>query len=416
MLNLQEMPLHRVASFWGRILFFLYGIMSFVAYSELLPQSMISIFLYAFSFLGLACALLKLRLQNPYILWFLAYIVCSVPSMLINRTGNWTSTAYVLVVIFVMTFAISQFTTDLKGIKWIAYAYALGADALYLILLFTDQLHEDSRLGQTLMGNANTFAMIYMFAAILVIWLVLNEKKWLLRIFLLATLVVCYYCLLLSGGRKFVIIPILFLYINLLFRKDKKGRNHILLYTAIIAFVVGLLYYLMMNIPELYESIGYRMEYLINAVLGKGDVGGSLEIRDEMRQLAFVEGGQKPIFGHGFDSFKYLGLKELNFFAYSHCNWSELFYNQGAFGFIVYYFYYAYCAVYLLRHGKDRPEILGLGLGIIISLVIFEYGCVTYYEYLPNILLCLVGICCTMVQKGEKEHEQAKNRLSFVKA
>jgi O-antigen ligase len=123
-------------------------------------------------------------------------------------------------------------------------------------------------------------------------------------------------------------------------KKDKKGRNHFIFYSVLIFAIVALVYYLIMNVEVLYNGIGIRLEQLISGVSGTGEFDSSAEIRVKLRNIAFEKWTDSPVYGYGFDSFKYYSKAVTGRFYYSHCNYTELLYNGGIIGIIVYYSFY----------------------------------------------------------------------------
>lgn len=382
----------------GKLAMLLYIVTSFVANAEVLPQSVISICLYAFVFLGAVSLVVSksLVVHNLYVVWYGIFCASSfvwVPISLSYWPGNvWGDTIYQMAVGLLISLAFTQFLKSKKDINLLAYAYVLSAVLLMILLAVQGRLEEDDRLGETVMGNANTFATMYMVAVIFAFWLLLNRKKILERLLLCVAVAVIFYGLLLSGGRKFILVPFLVLYIMLLLRKDKRGRSHIIRYTVLIAVLLLGLIWLMMENEMLYEVVGYRMEYLFNMLRGEGAIGASNAMRKNLMNLAFEKGFESPIWGHGFDSFKNLAQQKLNFYAYSHNNWTEIWYNYGLIGLIAYYWLYVKLAIGLWKLKKVAPDMASFGIACIVSIFVFEYGAVSYYMYPVQMLLCVVGV------------------------
>ena len=185
------------------------------------------------------------------------------------------------------------------------------------------------------------------------------------------------YSLALSGGRKFFIVPFIFLYILLMFRKDKNGKRHMVAYTLLFAVIFGVVWWVIMNVPFFYEAIGVRMQGLVDNVQGVGG-DGSAEIRERMREIAINKWLERPFIGYGFDSFKYLAQQEVGHFYYSHCNYTELLYSGGIFYFILYYLIFAIIAKNSLQNRALPNMYKAFSIGVVISLFIFDYGAVSY--------------------------------------
>lgn len=388
----------------------LYYIFCYVSCYENVPSELNSVFLYFFVCMGLIKLVLTkfAAFPKPYLKWYLSFMLFSLMelpvAMIFAESTGWFDTFYQMIVSALICNSLIAFVDNIEDLKKVGKAHMVGAISLFSLLAYADQLHVDERLGTTATGNANTFASMFMIAALYAIWIFVISEKKSEKIFALISLIFIVYALLLSGGRKFIIVPIIFLYILLIFKSDKHGRKHILLYTLGVAAIVIGLYLLIMNVEVLYESIGYRMQFLINQVMGEGEIGASNTLREELRKLAFNDGWESPLFGHGFDSFKFNGLRKLNFFAYAHNNWAEMWYNGGIIGLIVYYSFYYKLACQSWRIRKvDQPAAL-LGLAGIISIFIYEYGGVDYCTYPIQSFICLISIL-VFAKKGDVDHE-----------
>ena len=382
-----------------------YFLFAYISCSSLVPQAITKGFLYSTVLLGLFVFVYKHILTNLYIKWYCILLLLSFFSAITldvfcNKT-DWFVTIYQMLIVLLLANALTMFIDTIEDVKKIGIMHVVGAVCLMGLLLFTGELHVDERLGTTATGNANTFATMFMVALMYAIWISIFESKVVMKILFSLAAVIIMYGLLLSGGRKFIIAPIIFMYTILMFKEDSKGRKHIIVSSLLIVSVVVGLWLCMLNIPELYQSVGWRMEAYINSITGHGIADGSSILRKKLRFLAFIEGTNSPIFGHGFDSFKYLASDKLNFYAYSHNNWTEMWYNGGIIGLIVYYYIY----IKILVNGwKCRAKCQAVGLfcvACVISLFVLEYGAVTYFQNQIQLLLCICVILLNCVEKGD---------------
>ena len=284
----------------------------------------------------------------------------------------------------------------------------LSSAIMVTVLIITGNMNDSTgRLGNELVGNANHFALMVMIATIYALWLMLYGKQGKIRNIILALAVgLNYYAMFLSGGRKFVIIPVIFLYILLLFRQDKKGRRHTVIYTVVILAIIGLLYYLIMKVPMFYEIIGVRMEGLFN--LFSGDIenaGGSAQLRDQMRKMALSKWLQCPIWGYGHDSFKDYNVTVTGHRMYSHDNYAELLYNLGIIGLIAYYWFYGKTLLTAFK-GKNTIPLYARAFAVatIVSLVVYGYGAVNYADTIGCILLFFTFKLLQVKCEGEKQN------------
>lgn len=389
----------------GRAVLLLYILFSYITYTDYLPSSLYSISLYLMVGLGLISLFTQPVIQNKYIKWYVLFLGISFVLALFSPS-DWWPTFYQMIVMVFIAIALDQFVRSIQDLKLIFYAYSFSSTLMFLMLLSSNMLHVDQRLGTTVMGNANSFALVFMVAILMSLWLILYDDNKVLRVLMIVSVILNFYALLLSGGRKFIIAPIIFLYFLLLRKTDKKGRKHIMLYTGIVVIAVVLLYFLIHENAELYKTVGYRMDYLINMITGKGDIGSSNEIRARLRDSAMREGLNSPLFGHGFDSFKVYGRDYLNYYAYAHNNWAELWYDMGIIGIGVYYWFYVKLFKLFYNINATHESIANLGMGILLTTFVFEYGCVTYYSFPNQILLCLIAIAYKITINEDSGYEQ----------
>lgn len=376
----------------GKMLLYVYIVLSFITSSGFLPSILHSLSLYAMVAVALLYFGSGQRIElNRYIIWYLLFIVLSFFSVLYTPITDWWSTIYTMIVIFAIAFSFTCFIKEKRDLYSLIYAFIIGSTLLILMLVFTGRLHEDERLGTTVMDNANSFASIYMVAVMLSIWYILYGDKKLYKLLIVGSIILNFYALMLSGGRKYVVIPFIFAYLALLFKTDKRGKKHIAFYTFLIIVLGIILYVLVMNVKVLYDAIGVRIEGLIDAFFGEGG-DSSTEIRKEMMALAWERGWETPFFGHGIDSFKHVCKQVLGRMAYSHNNWTEIWYNHGLIGFALYYSLYVAMVVVAIKNRQKAPEISALIVAYVVSIFIFEFGGVTYIMSPIQMILCVCAI------------------------
>lgn len=120
-----------------------------------------------------------------------------------------SSTTYLFnVAVIGITFS---FTLTSKAvIKRFLYMMATSGAIVFLVLASKNLLYIDDRLGRTLTGgNLNMFALYIMLTLIAAIMLFcMSEKKW-EKVLLLVISTLDVYMLMLSGGRKYILTPMI---------------------------------------------------------------------------------------------------------------------------------------------------------------------------------------------------------------
>lgn len=313
-------------------------------------------------------------------------------------------TYYAMIVNFILVFILTQMPWTEKRFNMVMTSYAVVSAGLIIVLVLTDNLRDSSetgRLGQDLAGNANVFAMMLMVSAIYAIWRFFTSKRIIGKLIFTAALGITYIGMLLSGGRKYVVVPLIFAYILMLSKNDKKGKKHILRSTAVIAVLLVSGYFLIMRVPVFYEVIGQRFEGAFALFDSSYEMDGSTRARQEMIEYGFSQWKKQPVWGYGFDSFKdYNALYVTGNLYYSHNNFIELLFNQGVIGFIAYYALYIYLFVKALKSKADSLN-KGFIFGSLLSILFFEYFGVTYYTTPIQILLFFAYYNLSVGEKSE---------------
>lgn len=342
---------------------------------------------------------------SGYTAWYIVFIAISFITILYSQEYNILSGQfYLMLVNFCVTFSILVFIKNGFHFKAIAYSFIVSATIL-VIMLYAEGLLSGTvanRLGQDLMGNANIFAHVMMTGVMLGIWtLVYGSSRdsfkskylikyfWLVKIILVTSIILCMYALILSGGRKYFVLPFLFLYILLIFKKDKNGNTHFWFYTIFAMIMVIIAYFLVMNVEPLYNAIGKRIETFLQGLLGTGDYDGSSAIRSTMRDYAMSMWLKNPIFGYGFDSFKYYNLTETGYFYYSHCNFTEMLFNGGVILFVAYYWIYYYIFKSSIKARSIPEKYRSFAIATVICSLLFDLLGISYSMLPAQIMLAL---------------------------
>ncbi len=396
----------------GFALFLIYCGISYFATDIYLSSRYVQLFLYAF--LGcsfLVCINRGKVLVTEMNLWQAAFLVLSLFAVLYSQEYLMYSTDYwALIVNFLMIFFLTQYNLTVKEIEKIGWVYAMSSMVLILLMIFTGYISSiEGRLGNEYSGNANGFSISLMVTVFFSLWLLIYGSSRTLwkNSLLLVSIALNYYGMFMSGGRKFVIIPLIFLYILLLMKTDKNGRRHYIKNTVIVAACVALLFYLVMEVPLFYDTIGNRLESLLKLFGGSTEgVDNSALVRQRMIRMAMEKWVEKPILGYGFNSYRYYNYEVAGHFYYSHNNFTELLYNQGIIGFTAYYFFY----IKLLLNGMKNKSNASLksrafAIAMVISMLVFEYGAVNYTNTTTAILLLFAYTIATSPDPDQPENE-----------
>ena len=384
----------------GVFLFCIYIFASFLGNDVVFPSEIgtYSLFLFlGYSIFFIAHKkILKITLIEK---WTLLFMCFSLISMFYSPEKSiLNGTYYFLIVNVILVLLLSQYDFTMKTIEKISWTYALSSATLIIMLIATGNIVDSSaigHLGYELFGNANILATMLMISMLYTMWLLVYANNSLSRkCILFIVLVLGYYGMFLTGGRKYIVIPVVFLYILFLFKQDRAGRQHFIKYTFIIVAVAVSIYFLIMKIPMFYDIIGIRMEGLLAFVTGDvSSADSSSIIRGRMIQIGLDKWMQSPIWGYGFDSFKYYNQIVTGRFYYSHNNFVELLYNEGIIGFVLYYWYYIRVIMIAWKRKAVIPQkTRAFVISAVLSMLVYEYGAINYTSTSTMILLCLISI------------------------
>lgn len=358
----------------------MYAVLIYCGLISDLLASVQSLCLYGIVGLALLLVIMRGRLKcHSCWLWYGGFVMYSAFSVLYASSPSTVlNSLYGLIIVLALAFSLTQILTSEKRIEMLLRCFVIGSVILMLYMVATGKLdtslERGGRLGGNLAGNANAFASLFMFSACATVYFIWGARKILVKLLYVLAFALQVYALVLSGGRKFLLLPFVVLYFMLLLSSDKRGRKHIIGYTLVGVVGGAVLLYLLMNVPFLYENIGYRFEGFLNYASGSiSNADYSTIQRELMSSRAFELWLEAPIIGHGLNMFSVLG----GWGVYSHRNYLELLCNHGLIGFILYYSYWVYLAFQLYRIKENSVMKLFL-LAVLGSFVIFDYGAVSY--------------------------------------
>lgn len=373
----------------------LYVIFLYIAQNTLLPPILSSMSMYAFVIWTFLSILKKKKFKiYNYTLWYVLLMIWSVV------TFFWAdnlvlSQVYIMAVSLIITYCFINAIDTKEKLDCLAFLFVCAADLLCILIFATGQFAvgiDSERLGVDVMGNANTFSTFLMVAAVFASWILIFKKPLSAKIFNGLSLVFILFMMAVSGGRKTIIAVFLCSSYFFITRDRNNYLKSILNILKVVA--VGLLLYTaVMKIPMLYETVGFRFEQLFSVAKGGTSDVGSDETRLKMIEIGFDAWLKNPIFGYGLDTFKYYNLKVTNHFYYAHNNYIELLYDLGIVGFLLYYGFVGKLFINLVKIKNSREHYKELGVGLIIESLIFDFGGVSYYTIIIQILLCVAFVC-----------------------
>jgi len=371
---------------------YLYILFSFIGWTPLASPQWQQVSLYMMLGIGAVYHLFnmtRIRLVQYY-LWYAVMIAFAAFSCIyaVNISAA-LSGLYSLGVIFAITMAISVLIKTKQDIRKILVCFSLSGLVLFLILSWMNLLMVEERLGEILYGNANSFAMTVMLSLICSMWLAANSRGLERSIYLFA-LAAQYYMILLSGGRKYIIIPLLFLLVLFILQLDMKRKAKMVAYSLLLLAFIVILFWGIFNVPQFYDAVGWRMEGLIDLLTGKGGMETDI-IRQHMIEYGWQFFMEHPLLGHGLNNYRILFGGVFYEYDYSHNNFIELLVNLGLTGFVLYYSFYGYVIYKLWIKPDDETKLRDFFLAFMICLFPLELGSITYDLQLLQVFILLAS-------------------------
>lgn len=202
----------------------------------------------------------------------------------------------------------------------------------------------------------------------------------------------------LSASRKaimFLIIPVAIMWIA-------KSKNPLVVIKNIFmaALAVLIILALLLNVDFLYTMMGYRVEGMINAFLGTGVVDASTNTRIGLIEDGLSWFSKKPIFGYGLSNFKALCAvyRSWGSVYYAHNNYVELLVDCGIVGTLIYYSLHIKLLWTGILNWKKMDKEQLMFLGMLLSMIICDYGMVTYFDIFSQLMLVLVYVSFSNLQ------------------
>ena len=166
--------------------------------------------------------------------------------------------------------------------------------------------------------------------------------------------------------------------------------------TVLILFVICIVILYAMTSITAFSGISNRLMSLFNSFTGEGEVDHSTQERNAMISLGWQYFLKNPFCGIGIGCPHILNAEYIGHDAYLHNNFVELLCGGGIFGFIAFYSRYIYIFVNLIKYRKADKEHFCVCFVLLFSMIISEWGSVTYLEKLPNyyFLMQILNIQC----------------------
>lgn len=325
-----------------------------------------------------------LEQYRRYYLWQGAFIVFIIISTAYTTDPNPSSHVWVIFKILLKVTTVAIICKNFDGVKKLMLCLAFVGLAVFITLYSRGLLAITERLGYDIMGNANSFGLMATVFFTGALFSVFDTKSKLLKYILLVAVLCDILLMILTGGRKFLLYSIVFVFSSLLVKGSVKPAR-LFLVTLIVGLIVYIGAFFIMHNEFLYDAIGYRF-----AGLSGGEAEG-VDVQSAIMLRGLEMFYQKPILGWGVNAYSFSSGMGL----YAHSNYVELLADFGLVGTIIYYSNYIWCISVMWRFRKRRDEEFKLYFPLLISIIVIEIFSITFNQtaYIPLFIMLISGYC-----------------------
>ena len=183
-----------------------------------------------------------------------------------------------------------------------------------------------------------------------------------------------------TQSRKALLMMVIGILLVLISRNLSSGKLVRNIIKIIIIIVIALLVLKTLSGMEIFSGINQRMEYLVAMFTGKGEIGNSAMLRQQLIDLGIEMFKKHPILGIGIGCPHIIAGQVLNFDAYLHNNFIEVLAGGGIIGFLLYYGAYGYLIVKFYKLRKMGTKIYSLCIILLLICLFREYAMVSIYD------------------------------------
>lgn len=251
--------------------------------------------------------------------------------------------------------------------------------------------------------SGNTIGLCAAFGTGMALYFILQQKS---RMLYSMMLILNFFIVVLSSSRKAllcVFIPIVFVYV--FNHKDNFLKNFYKICIAGLALII--VYFSVLHIPVLYSTVGHRIEEMVAMILGDTSAADA----SSMTRFRLIAWGmewfrEKPWTGHGMDNYRMVLHQyhpDYPLSYYAHNNYVELLVDGGIIGLILYYWNYVAVFIREIKYRKNIEKNDMVFIGMLLALMINEYGLVSYYDKYIQILFALIWVVIEMLKRKASE-------------
>lgn len=325
---------------------------------------------------------------NKYIIWIILINMFVLSSILWSLNEDYTINGVISLVVtsipyIYLTILIKNKNNVYDTLKLFVFSKVIMA--IYILFNLDGASFGNLRIGADVLGdewNANTIGMNVAISALIAIFLIKNSKIKLVRFYYVLLIILFTLIALLTGSKKalFILFFSISLYIILSSKKYKISKSLIILFLGSLGF------YLIFNVPFLYEVLGSRIDSFLADFTGTGVTDRSTVLRMSMIEQGINFFQQQPIFGYGINNFRHLFGQVTGSYEYAHNNYIELLVGIGMIGTLIYYTGHLYI---LKKTFMKSDNWLAFVFVIILTVLVIDIGLISYNSFYIQFLICI---------------------------
>lgn len=372
----------------------------FVCFYYLTPQ--MPAYIVEIAFLLLAVLFKNKKFNHYPVLWYgLFFLYILLDAFLRDQKMVYvTSCLNVTLFILILSLLIESKEDANLFIKASAYSGALFS--LFITIRF-NYLLGIGRLGMELPGtridSAITLGYIFLYIMCMQIYsfLELANCKRIEKIFLIASFILTLYLTILTGTRKAMYLPLLYLLL-LIFLKNKNSIRKVIIYISIIFVVAFVSFNYLVQNGTIDENNLARIQGSFAFLNDSYEVDASTVEREQLANRAAELFYQHPLFGNGIDK-TLLWLTK-----HPHNNFLSTLSMGGIVMFMLYYLGYLMC---FFNRVFNRREFISFFIIILIILPLSDVGTTSFNIIYFNILVALFMLLS--VGNSQRSSGRARN-------
>lgn len=325
-----------------------------------------------------------LRQYKRYYIWQTAFILLISLSVLYTVNPNPTPYVVQMFKILLKVTTVAIICKNYEGVKKLLLCIALVGVAVFFALYTRGLLNDVGRLGNEIMGNANSFGLMTTVFYIGAFSSINNVKDKYLKYFFIFAVVLDIVLMAMTGGRKFLLFAMVFMFSSLLAQGTiKPGR--LLLVGFVTGIIVVIMSYIIMNVGFFYDAIGYRFDGMFS-----GQAEG-VDDQEYLMQRGIEIFKERPFWGWGVEGYRYASKTGF----YAHSNYVELLADYGIIGTLLYYSNLLWCALVMWRKRMFQEEEFKFYFPLLISIFVLDVLSISFNQtaYIPLFIMFITGYC-----------------------